>query len=323
MRAALPFDRRLLKPRTGGLLTLAAAAVLAPLMFPNDFYYSIGTSIFITALAVVGLNTLMGFAGQVSLGHAGFFGIGAYAAAIGPTHLGLTSWVSLLSGVALACVTAWVIGRPILRLRGHYLAVASLGFGILIAMAFGNEAQWTGGPDGMSVPRAYVLGIPLRGAQTWYWTSAAVLVAGTWLALNVDESPSGRALKALHDSEVAAATIGIDVARYKLLALVISAAYTSLAGALAALSDGHVTPGAAGFVHSIELVAMAVLGGLGSVFGSIIGAALLKALSQGLTVLHDYEPVVLGLIMMLVMIFLPQGVVPSLARRLHSLLRTT
>ena len=120
-------------------------------------------SCFIFALAVVGLNLLMGFAGQVSLGHAGFFGIGAYAVAVGPTHLGIPSWAALLIGAALAGLLAFAIGRPILKLKGHYLAVATLGMGLLIGMVLTNEARWTGGPDGMPVARLVLFGWTARG----------------------------------------------------------------------------------------------------------------------------------------------------------------
>ncbi|MFZ1102852.1 MAG: branched-chain amino acid ABC transporter permease [Hyphomicrobiaceae bacterium] len=304
------------RSRLAPLLALALAIAAAPLAFPSSFYYEIGASIFIAALAVVGLNLLMGFAGQVSLGHAGFWGLGAYAVAIGPAHLGIPPFASLVLGLLLSVVVAWLAGRPILRLRGHYLAVATLGFGFLVAMVLTNEAAWTGGPDGMSVARLNILGIVVRGSRMWYWTSAGVLLAGMWLALNIVDSPTGRALRALHDSQVAAAVNGVDVARYKLAAFTISAGYASLAGSMAAFSDAYITPTSAGFLQSIELVAMSVLGGMGSILGAVVGAAVLRALPQVLTVLHDYEHVVLGLIMMVIMIFLPAGLLPAIAARL-------
>ncbi|HEY7552443.1 MAG TPA: branched-chain amino acid ABC transporter permease [Hyphomicrobiaceae bacterium] len=298
------------------MLALAAVIAVAPAAFPSTFYYEIGASIFIASLAVVGLNLLMGFAGQVSLGHAAFWGLGAYAAAIGPTRLGIPPLASLFAGLLLSVAVAWLAGRPILRLRGHYLAVATLGFGFLVTMVLTNEVAWTGGPDGMGVPRLSVLGFLIRGSRMWYWTSASVLLAGIWLALNVVDSPTGRALKALHDSSVAAAIAGVEVARYKLAAFTLSAGYASLAGSMAAFSDGYISPSSAGFLHSIELVTMSVLGGMGSILGAVVGAGILRALPQVLSVLQDYEQVVLGLTMMLIMIFLPAGILPALAARL-------
>jgi branched-chain amino acid transport system permease protein len=306
----------LLRSRLAPLALLAIAMAGAPLAFPSGFYYEIGASIFIAALAVVGLNLLMGYAGQVSLGHAGFWGLGGYAVAVGPAHLGIPPLASLVLGLALSVAVAWLAGRPILRLRGHYLAVATLGFGFLVTMVLTNEARWTGGPDGMGVARLDILGLVIRGSHMWYWASAGVLLAGIWLALNIVDSPTGRALRALHDSQVAAAINGVDVARYKLAAFTISAGYASLAGSMAAFSDAYITPTSAGFLQSIELVAMSVLGGMGSIFGALVGAAVLRALPQVLTVLHDYEQVMLGLIIMLIMIFLPAGLLPAIAGRL-------
>lgn len=300
--------------RYGVIIVTALIVAALPLVLPSTFYLRMAALVFIFALAVIGLNLLMGFAGQVSLGHAGFFGIGAYTVAVGPTHLGLPSWAALLAGPAIAGIVAFLIGRPILKLRGHYLAVATLGMGLLFAMLFTNEARWTGGPDGMPVPRLVVFGWTVRGSQSWYWISGVSLVIGAWLAVNVIASPTGRALRAIHDSEVAARVLGVDVARYKLLAFVLSAIYAAVAGAYLALFDALVTPAAAGFLRSVEFVTMAVLGGLGSVLGSLVGAAVLVLLPQLLTVFHEYEHIALGLIMILCMIFLPAGVVPSLAK---------
>lgn len=303
--------------RYGIVIAIAALVLALPLVMPSSFYMRVAALVFIFALAVLGLNLLMGFAGQVSLGHAGFFGIGAYAVAIGPTHLGVPSWLSLLIGVTLAGVLAFIVGRPILRLKGHYLAVATLGMGLLIAMVLTNEARWTGGPDGMPVPRLVLFDWTVRGSTAWYWVSGVTLILAALIAVNLIASPTGRALRAIHDSEVAARVLGVDVARYKLLAFVLSAIYAALAGAYLALFDGLVTPEAAGFLRSIEFVTMAVLGGLGSIFGSVVGAAILTVLPQMLTVFHDYEHVALGLIMIVFMIFLRAGIVPGLAALLR------
>ena len=297
----------------GIVIAIAALIAILPFILPSTFYLRIAALVFIFSIAVLGLNLLMGFAGQVSLGHAGFFGIGAYAVAIGPTHLGIPSWVSLIAGVTIAGALAFLVGRPILRLKGHYLAVATLGMGLLIAMVFTNEARWTGGPDGMPVPRLQLFDWTARGSITWYWISGVTLVIAALIAVNLIASPTGRALRAIHDSEVASRVLGIDVARYKLLAFVLSAIYAALAGGYLALFDGLVTPATAGFLRSIEFVTMAVLGGLGSILGSIVGAAILTILPQVLTVFHDYEHIALGLIMIVFMIFLRAGTVPGLA----------
>jgi branched-chain amino acid transport system permease protein len=304
--------RALLDTRVLPAILVAAVVIVLPLFFPSAYYYRIGALVFIFALAVVGLNLLMGFAGQVSLGHAGFLGIGAYSVAIGPVHFGAPSWLCLFAGAALSGAVAFAVGRPILRLKGHYLAVATLGFGLLVAIVLTNEAGWTGGPDGMSVPALRLFGWRVHGSNAWYWIAGATFVGGYLLALNLMESPTGRALQAIHDSEIAARMLGIDVARKKLTVFIISAVYASVAGSFLALFNGLVTPDEAGFLRSIELVAMVVLGGMGSIFGSLVGAIVLVVLPQALTVFHDYEQALLGLIVMVFMIFLRQGIVPSL-----------
>ncbi|WP_226628616.1 branched-chain amino acid ABC transporter permease [Alloyangia pacifica] len=301
---------------------LAVLIALLPLFFPSGYYYRVGALIFVNALSVVGLVILIGYAGQISLGHAGFAGIGAYACALAPEHLGLHPALALVLGAVVSGVMAALIGKPILRLKGYYLAVATLGFGILVSMVLTNERALTGGPDGMNVAdlglRSLLrdMGWRLSGGEFWYMICGVVLLVGAWLALNLFDSPSGRAMRALHGSEVAASTVGVDVPRQKLRAFVISAVYASVAGSLLALQNGYITPDVAGFMHSVEMVTMAVLGGVGSVLGATFGAAILTLLPQVLTVFAEYEQLVLGLVMVLVMIFLPQGLLPSIARRL-------
>jgi len=302
------------------LVVLVALIVLAPLFFPSAFYYRIGALVFVNGLAVVGIVILTGYAGQISLGHAGFAGIGAYACALAPAHLGIPVGLAAILGAVVSAGLAYLVGRPILRLQGYYLAVASLGFGILVAMVLSNETQLTGGPDGIQVETFALrgllgdMGLKLSNAEFWYGFSGLCLLVGAWLALNLHNSPTGRAWRALHGSEIAARTVGVDVARLKLQAFVISAVYASASGSLLALQNRFITPDVAGYMHSIEMVTMAVLGGAGSVLGAIFGAVILTVLPQVLTVFAQYEMLLLGLVMMLVMIFLREGLLPSLLR---------
>lgn len=296
------------------LAGLAVIMALLPLAFPSSFYYRVASLIWVSALAAIGLNILMGKAGQVSLGHAGFFGIGAYAVAIGPTHLGVPPLLSLLAGAVISGVLAFLVGRPILRLKGHYLAIATLGLGVLLALVITTESRWTGGPDGMAVAKLSMFGWRATGSDTWYWLTCGLLLVGTLIALNLDETPTGRAFRALHDSEIAARVAGIDVNRFKLQAFVIAAVYASVAGSALAQMNGFMNPDQAGFLHSVELVTMVVLGGLGSVVGSIVGAAVLILLPQLLTVFQEYENLMLGGIIIVSMIFMRDGIVPRLSK---------
>ena len=303
-----------LQGRHGGLAVLALVVAVLPLAMPNRYFYDVAILIGLNAIVCVGLNLLIGFAGQISLGHAGFFGLGAYASAILTTNYGWPSLVSLVAAAALVGALALALGRPILRLRGHYLAMATLGLGVIIAVVITTEERLTGGPDGMPVAPLGVFGAALQGEQMWYWIVGALLIATVWLAFNLIDSPLGRALRAIHGSEVAAEAMGVDIARAKLLIFVVSAVLAALAGSLTAHYAGFITPGKVGFLHSIELVTMVVLGGMASTYGAVVGAAILTALPQLLTVFKDYESLVFGIVLMATMIFMPRGLVPTLAR---------
>jgi branched-chain amino acid transport system permease protein len=302
------------RPRSGGTLALAAIVALAPLALANDYAYDVAIQVALNAIVCVGLNLLIGYAGQISLGHAGFFALGGYGSAILASRYGVPPWLSLPTACAGVGALAFVIGRPTLRLKGHTLAMATLGLGIIVAIVLGTEDRWTGGPDGMAVPPLALFGWVVRGERTWYWIAGGALVLIVWLALNLIESPSGRALRALHGSEVAAETLGIPSARYKLQVFVLSAVFAALAGALTAHYAGFITPAKASFMHSVELVIMVVFGGMASIFGAVVGAAVITVLPQLLTVLQDYEMMVYGAVLVGTMVFCPQGIVPALAR---------
>lgn len=298
-----------------GLLIVIVILLLVPFVVPNSFYLDLAIRMAINAIIVLGLNLLIGFAGQISLGHAGFLGIGAYASAVLPTHFG---WHPLLAMGGWALITgllAALVAKPIFKLKGHYLAMATLGLGIIINILVRNEAQWTGGPDGMPVMPMSVFGTEIYSDKTWYWIIAAMLVVSVWASLNIIDSPFGRAMRALHGSEVASQVVGVNVVRYKVSIFVMSAVFASIMGSVTAHYIGFVSPTYADFFHSIELVTMVVVGGMASVFGSLVGAVLLTALPQALAGFEGWETVVFGAILMGFMIFLPKGIVPTLAAK--------
>ena len=298
-----------------GLGLVVTVLLVLPFILPNSYYMDLAIRMAINAIIVIGLNLLIGFAGQISLGHAGFLGIGAYASAVLPTHFGFHPLLAMAAGAAATAVIAGVVAKPIFKLKGNYLAMATLGLGIIINIALRNEAQWTGGPDGMAVPALSVLGFELSSDKQWYWVVAALLAISVWASLNLIDSPFGRALRALHGSEVASQVVGVNIVRYKVSIFVMSAVFASLMGSITAHYIGFVTPNFADFFHSIELVTMVVVGGMASVFGSIVGAVLLTALPQALATFEGWETVVFGAVLMLCMIFLPKGLVPTLAAK--------
>lgn len=299
-------------------LTLAAFALflaLLPLALPNAFYTDVVIRIAINAMLAIALNLLIGYTGQISLGHAGFFGLGAYGSAILTTHYDLNGGLALLISALFAALVAWFVAAAILRLRGHYLAMATLGVGVIVSIVITNEAAWTGGPDGMSVGDLSLLGWRPSGEKQWYALFATLLVVVIALAQNLIDSPAGRALQALHGSEIAARVAGVDAAAFKTRVFVLSAAVAAMMGSLSAHYLGFITPAVAAFPHSIELVVMVVVGGMASIWGSVFGAILMTLLPQALTRFEGWETVAFGFILVLTMIFLPRGIVPTLADR--------
>jgi branched-chain amino acid transport system permease protein len=294
------------------LAFLAALIVVLPLLSGSNYVLRIAALVWIMGLGAIGLHILMGLAGQISLGHAGFFGIGAYASAVLPSHYGVPTPLAALAGIVASTVIAYLVGKPILRLKGHYLAIATLGFSLLIGLVITSEVALTGGPDGTDVSRLTLGGSAITSPFAWYWISGALLLLGIALAIALRDSPTGRALRAILDSEVAAASMGVDVARRKLQAFVIASVYAAVAGSALALMNGFVTPEVAGFMTSVEFVAMVVIGGVTTPFGALVGAALLTLLPQLLASFHDYQDIAVGLIIMLAMIFLQQGIVPAI-----------
>ncbi|PKO89243.1 MAG: branched-chain amino acid ABC transporter permease [Betaproteobacteria bacterium HGW-Betaproteobacteria-10] len=298
-----------------GLYIVIGILLVLPFLLPNNFYLDLAIRMAINAVIVLGLNLLIGFAGQISLGHAGFLGIGAYASAVLPTHFGWHPVLAMLAGALATGLLAALVARPIFKLKGHYLAMATLGLGIIINISLRNEATWTGGPDGMPVPAMGLFGFELSSDKHWYWVIALLLSVSVWASLNLIDSPFGRALRALHGSEVASQVVGVDVVRYKVAIFVLSAVFASLMGSITAHYVGFVTPNLADFFHSIELVTMVVIGGMASVYGSLVGAILLTALPQALATFEGWETVAFGSILMLCMIFMPKGLVPTLAAK--------
>ncbi|MBF0217963.1 MAG: branched-chain amino acid ABC transporter permease [Gammaproteobacteria bacterium] len=298
------------------LLTLVAIAL--PFLFPDNYYVTVvGTTAAVHAMLAMSLNLLMGYAGQISLGHAAFFGMGAYSSAILTTRWEWRPLLAMVAGLLLTGVVAYLISRPILRLKGHYLAMATLGFGIIINILLVQTGWLTGGPDGISnIPPLSLLGWQVDSDLRWYGVMSAAALLVLWINLSVVSSRSGRALRALHTSEFAAQTMGIDTTVMKSKIFVLAALLAAAAGSLFAHQQAFVSPGSFSFFFSVELVTMVVLGGLASTYGAIFGAVALTFLPELLVVFEDYEVMIFGAILMLTMIFLPQGFYVAVEQRL-------
>jgi branched-chain amino acid transport system permease protein len=299
-----------------GLAVLALLLVALPLSGPGSFVLDLATRIGFTAVVVIGLNLLFGYAGQVSLGHAAFFGLGGYASAILTTHFGWSPVTAMAVGAVAVGVLAFAIARPILRLAGYHLAMATLSLAFIVTIVCTNEKRWTGGYDGMPVPPFTFFGWTLEGEKPWYAVAAVCLLLVTWGATNLARSPAGRALQAIRGSEIAARLSGIEVARAKTRVFVLSAVMASAMGSLMAHQAGFITPSATGLARSVEFLMMVVLGGMASIYGSIVGAALVMLLPQVLHAFGAWETLIMGLILTGTLIFMRDGIVPTLRLRM-------
>jgi branched-chain amino acid transport system permease protein len=298
--------RRLANP----WLLFALGVGLIRLSVANDYYFTLLNIIGINTLLVVGLNLLLGYAGQISLGHAAFFGLGAYTTGILTATYGLSPWLALPAGLVVAGAAAFLVGIPALKLKGYYLAMATLGFGIIVSIFFNQAQELTGGPSGLSgIPSLSLAGFPLDSPDRLFLLIWPVLGVILLLSANLVDSRLGRSLRALHDSEAAAQSLGVNTSRAKLLIFVWSALYAALAGSLYAHTLNFIAPTSFNFMFSIKLVTMVVVGGMASIWGSLLGAAVLTILPELLTVFHDFEIIIFGAILMVVIIFMPRGLV--------------
>ncbi len=287
-------DIRLFKHRgmTAWYGALAVALLAAPLVLPPYALEQL-TFVFIYAVVGAGLVLLIGYAGQVSLGHAAFVGIGAYAQA-GIVSLGASPLLGIVCAGALAALAGIAVGLPVLRLKGIYLAIATLAFGEISEEVFVRWESVTRGNLGFPVPAFVPFGLPLGDGAGFAYVCLAILTAALLLVLNILRSPSGRALKAIRDSEISARSVGVNVARMKTAAFAISAGLAGVGGALYAHKIGYISPDQFGLMLSIELVMMVVVGGLGSMHGAVLGAVFIVALPQAIAVLKDHLPAAIG-----------------------------
>jgi len=305
-----------------GPLCLVVVIACLPLGVHSRYYQSIAVIIGLHSIAAVGLSLLMGYAGQVSLGHAAFYGLGAYLSGIASTSLGLNPWLAMPVGAMVTGGLAAAIGTPIFRLRGHFLAMATLGWGIIVYIVFNELREVTGGPSGLTgIPNLFLFGVPLNTDVRYYYLVWAFALGVIFLSRNIVDSRVGRALRAIHGSESAAAALGVNTARYKLAVFTLSAVYASLAGSLYAHYLLFVNPPPFSFKFSIELLVMVMIGGLAHIWGALFGAALITILGESLRATipllmghasGEYEIIAFGLILMATMIALPEGLWPWL-----------
>ncbi len=265
----------------------------------------------IFSLVSIGLSLLMGFAGQISLAQAAFFGIGAYVSGILTSRFGWNPWAAVPVGAATAAAVAWVVGIPALRLKGHYLAMATLGFGVIVHIVLNEELEWTGGPSGMvDIPGLSIAGRELVDETAWYYLVWALVGLALLFSYHVLHSRVGRALRAIHEEEKAAEAMGVPVARCKVQVFVFSAVLAAVAGSLYAHYVTFLTPSSFDLMWSIRFVLMVVVGGMQSLGGAVLGTVLLTFIgNEWLQVFADFEVLVYGGILLLAALYMPQGIV--------------
>ena len=307
-----------------GFALFSLVLLVFPLAITNRYHLNVLIFIGIHSIIAIGLDLLVGYTGQISLGHAAFFGMGAYITGILSARW---SWPPI-AGLAVAVLgvgaVAYVIGVPTLKLHGHYLAMATLGFGIIVFIFFNELVPLTGGPSGLTgIGKMSLFGYGFDSELKYYYLVCAALLFTLLLSINVVSSRVGRALKAIHGSEVASSVLGVNVPRFKVAVFVLSAVYAAIAGWLFSHYITFIAPSSFGFLFSIKLITMVVIGSLGSIWGGIFGAALLTSLPEILHVFRNYETTVFGLILITVMIFMPKGLLRGLEDLVVSVFRSS
>jgi branched-chain amino acid transport system permease protein len=291
-----------------GLAVLWTLLLVVPWIAPNNYILNLGTLWLINLILVASLNLLMGYSGQISLAHGAFYGLGAYVSGVLGAKYGVSPWLGMPAALAVTAAVALLVGWPTLRLRGHYLAMATLGFNAIASVLFVELRDWTGGPNGLvNIPPYVLFGWKLDSDRVFFYFTLVVAGICLVLLLNLLDSRAGRALRALSTAEIGAECMGIDVHGHKMLVFIVSAMMAALAGCLYAHHNAFVSPESFDFMVSTMLVVMVALGGTGHWWGAFLGALVYTALPELLRAVGDLEMLVVGISLVLVMLFFPRG----------------
>jgi branched-chain amino acid transport system permease protein len=299
-------------------VVLGLAALTAPLWLTNPYYQHVLIMAGIFAVLALSLNLLLGYTGQLSLGHAAFFGIGAYTSALLTLRLDWSFWLGLLAATAAGAMAGWAIGRLALKLRGAYFVLVTLSFAGVIGLVSVNWMELTNGPLGLPGIPAPELGVWSLRSKTAYYYLVLAAVALAWLICHrLVHSRIGRAFVALRENETLAESVGIDVTHYLVLAAMVSAALAGMAGSLYAHYTRFVSPEVFLFTYTVTMAIMVVAGGKGTLAGPIVGALLFTVLPEALreATSWQWQMLAYGVILVLLVFFLPRGIVPTLRAR--------
>lgn len=287
---------------------LCGFSLVLPFILPSQYWLRIAIVAGIYAILALGLNLIAGYTGQLSLGHAAFYGIGGYTSALLALKLGVPFWISVPIAGVFAGVFGLVLGIPTLRLKGDYLAIVTIAFGELVRLVFLNWNSLTRGPMGLpNIPKPVIFGYVLRSNVAFYYMVLILVVLSVLLLKNLVNSRIGRALVAIRENEIAARQIGINVTELKVKAFIIGSIMAGVAGAVFAHFQAYISPDNFTYMESVTMICMVVLGGIGSLPGSIIGALVLTFVPEMLRSFAGLRMVLFGLTMVLLMLFRPQG----------------
>jgi branched-chain amino acid transport system permease protein len=300
----------LLNGRVRPLMIFVMLGVIVVLPFVlKDYYLDVLIVAGIYALLAIGLNVIVGFAGLLNLGFAAFYAIGAYTYALLNTKLGLSFWACLPVSALLACCAGMLLSIPALRLRGDYLAIVTLGFGEIVRLVLNNWDSFTNGPNGITgIAGPHLMGMSLGSLHRYYYVVLAFVLFSVVITRRIKYSRIGRAWIALRENEIAASTMGVNTTRYKVYAFSLGTFWAGIAGILFAAKMRFVSPESFTFLESILIISMVILGGIGSVYGAVLGALILIILPEVLRELQLYRMLILGAGLVLLMIFKPQGI---------------
>lgn len=302
--------------KQGPMLGILASFAIVPLVSQDPYILGVWTFLLLNILVVVGLDFLLGYAGQLSLGHGIFVAIGAYASGLLTTKAGFSGWAAMPVGMLAAALLAAIVAVPTLRLRGYYLAMATLGFPVMFDAAVRVTSQWSGGSSGIiSIPRLKIGGYILRDPLVYYYLVLGIVAVVLLLAWNLANSRFGLKLRAIHADETAASARGINVTSLKVMVFVASATIAALSGSLYVHNVQFVAPDTFGLNYSLTLVIMLVVGGMGRIWGGILGVVLLGWMPELLREAATWQPVIFGSILAIIMLFAPSGLAGFVRRR--------
>ena len=291
------------------VIPIAALLLLGlPFFVTNSYFLHILIMVFIYICLALSLNLVTGYAGQLVLGHAAFYGIGAYAGALLMLKLQVNFFVALLLSAAITGLFGFLLGMPALRLRGDYLAIVTLGFGEIVRLVFVNWKGLTRGPAGLpGIPAPQLFGITISGRTEFYYLALILALFTIFFMVKLINSGVGMAMQTVKNDEIAAEAIGIQPRKYKIMAFVISSAFAGMIGCFFASYLSYISPTAFVYNTSMTILTMVVLGGLGSIMGSVLGASILVIVPEMLRFLNDYRMLIFGALMVFMMIFKPEG----------------